>query len=242
MGSRALMVALAFITAAAWIYLYYLHASMQPMSMAQMAAPSLQPWTAMDVAMAFIMWAVMMAAMMLPSAMPTILLYAKLNQSQGRQFHSGLFVCGYLALWTAFSLVATLAQWGLHSVRLLTAMQSAASPLLGGTVLIVAGMYQWSPLKRVCLHHCRSPLAFLMTRWHEGAQGAWQMGLRHGAYCIGCCWALMLVLFVVGVMNLLWVMIIAVYVLLEKLFFKSESSARLTGLLLISWGLWLATY
>jgi predicted metal-binding membrane protein len=241
-GSRELMVALALIAAAAWLYLFYLHAAMPPMTMAQMAAPNLQPWSWADLLMTFIMWAVMMAAMMLPSALPTILLFAKTNQSQGRPLHSGLFTCGYLALWAAFSVVATLLQWLLHSYGFLSAMDATYSPLLGGGVLMVAGMYQWSPLKRVCLRHCRSPLAFLLTHWREGPKGAWHMGVHHGAYCVGCCWALMLVLFVVGVMNVMWVMIIALYVLLEKLFFKSQRSEKLSGLLIILWGVWLAAH
>jgi predicted metal-binding membrane protein len=236
---RAWLGGLAVITALACTYLVYLHASMSHMTPAQMAAPSLQPWTWMDFSMMFVMWAVMMAAMMLPSAMPTIWLYAKVNQSTGRQINNTLFVIGYLALWTAFSLAATLMQWALHDFGLLNAMDAANSRILGGAVLMLAGVYQWLPYKRVCLNHCRSPLAFLMTSWREGANGAWKMGMHHGAYCVGCCWALMLVLFVVGTMNLLWVVLIALYVLVEKWLFSSDNLARGTGLVLMAWAIWL---
>ncbi|MGB8337289.1 MAG: DUF2182 domain-containing protein [Burkholderiales bacterium] len=236
-GRRALIGWLAFITLLAWVYMFYLGASMPQMTVAQIVEPNLQPWTLVTFVMMFVMWTVMMAAMMLPSAMPTIWLYARVNQSKGHQINNTLFVCGYLALWTAFSFVATLLQWLLHSYGLLSAMDATNSPALGGSVLILAGIYQWAPFKRVCLNHCRSPLSFLMTRWREGAWGAWTMGLHHGAYCVGCCWALMLVLFVVGVMNLLWVVLITAYVLLEKWLFSGESAGRWLGLALMIWGI-----
>jgi predicted metal-binding membrane protein len=223
----------------AWATMFYLGVSMPQMTAAQMATPNLQPWTWVTFVMMFIMWAVMMVAMMLPSAMPTILLFAKLKQNPARQVEVLLFVCGYLALWIAFSFVATLMQWILHSRGLLSVMDASNTPILGGGVLIVAGVYQWVPLKLVCLNRCRSPLSFLMTRWKGGAWGAWQMGLQHGTYCVLCCWALMLVLFVVGVMNLLWVVILSGYVLLEKLWFNGESGVRGVGVLLIGWGIWL---
>ncbi len=177
-----------------------------------------------------------MAAMMLPSAMPTIWLYARVNQHKGRSINDALFVSGYLALWTAFSFLATLLQWALHDYGFLNAMDATNSRALGGSVLILAGTYQWMPLKRACLNHCRSPLAFLMTSWREGAGGAWKMGLHHAAYCVGCCWALMLVLFVVGTMNLLWVALISVYVLLEKWLVTGEGARRWAGWALIIWG------
>lgn len=230
---RAWLGGLVFMTLLAWAYLFYLHASMAQMTMAQMAAPNLQPWTWMDFSMMFVMWTVMMTAMMLPSAMPTIWLYARINQSNGQTIKNIFFVCGYLALWTAFSAAATLMQWALHAYGLLNAMDATNSRALGGAVLIFAGVYQWLPYKRVCLNHCRSPLAFFMTRWREGRLGAWQMGLHHGAYCVGCCWALMLVLFVVGTMNLLWVLIITLYVLLEKWLLSGVSVGRWAGWALV---------
>jgi predicted metal-binding membrane protein len=231
---RARLGGLALVIVLAWAYMIYLYITMPDMT--QMAAPNLQPWTLMDFVMMFVMWSVMMAAMMLPSALPTIWLYAKINQSSGRPINSALFVCGYLALWTAFSLAATLMQWALHAYGLLSAMDATNSPTLGGAALIMAGIYQWLPYKRVCLNHCRSPLAFLMTGWRKGARGALAMGLHHGAYCVGCCWALMLVLFVVGTMNLLWIALIALYVLLEKWLFSGEGAGRWAGVALIIWG------
>jgi predicted metal-binding membrane protein len=238
-GRRVLIVELVFITVLAWAYMFYLYAAMPPLSAAQMAEPNLQPWTPVTFVMMFIMWAVMMVAMMLPSALPTILLFAKLKQNQTRQFEVILFVSAYVALWTAFSFAATLLQWGLHTRGLLSVMDATNTPILGGVVLIIAGVYQWLPLKFVCLNRCRSPLSFLIARWKDGAWGAWQMGLQHGFYCVACCWALMLVLFVVGVMNLLWIVILSLYVLLEKLFFKGESGVRIAGAMLVFWGAWL---
>ncbi|MEY4730019.1 MAG: hypothetical protein RL020_1177 [Pseudomonadota bacterium] len=234
-----LIAGLVFITVMAWFYMFYLYVAMPPMNAAQMAKPNLQPWTSLTFAMMFIMWTVMMVAMMLPSALPTILLFAKLKQNQTRQFEVILFVGAYVALWTAFSFAATLLQWGLHTRGLLSVMDATNTPILGGAVLIVAGIYQWLPLKFVCLNRCRSPLSFLITRWKDGAWGAWQMGLQHGFYCVACCWALMLVLFVVGVMNLLWIAILSLYVIVEKLFFKGESGVRIAGAMLVFWGGWL---
>ncbi len=236
-GRWGLVGGLAVVIVLAWAYLIYLAVSMP--DMAQLAAPNLQPWTLATFVMMLIMWVVMMVAMMLPSALPTILLFAKLKQNQTHSADVSLFVCGYLALWGVFSFAATLLQWLLHSRGLLSVVDASNSRLFSGAVLVVAGIYQWLPLKRVCLHRCRSPLSFLMTRWKDGAWGAWQMGLTHGVYCVACCWALMLVLFVVGVMNLWWIVILSVYVLLEKLFFTGASGVKIIGAMLIFWGTWL---
>jgi predicted metal-binding membrane protein len=223
----------------AWAYMFYLGASIPQIGAAQLTEADLRPWTFASFVMMFIMWAVMMAAMMLPSAMPTILLHAKLMQNRQQQNYSILFVCGYLALWTAFSAAATLLQWILHSRGLLSVIVASNNRLFSGVVLIGAGIYQWLPLKTACLNRCRSPLSFLIASWKDGANGAWQMGLQHGFYCVACCWALMLVLFVVGVMNLLWIVMLSVYVLLEKIFFKGEGGVRSVGAMLIFWGVWL---
>ncbi|MGB9149278.1 MAG: DUF2182 domain-containing protein [Burkholderiales bacterium] len=228
--------ALAFIVAAAWLYLFYLHTSMQPMTLAEMAVPSQAIWTWSDFIMMLIMWAVMMLAMMLPSALPMILLFDKLGQSRGTQPRTQLFIAGYMVQWFAFSVAATVLQWILHAEGFLSAMDSTSSPKLGGAVLITAGIYQWTSIKLQCLSQCRSPLSFLLTHWRDGASGAWIMGLQHGAYCVGCCWALMLVLFVVGVMNLFWIVIISVFVLLEKLLLRGKTGMRAAGAMLILWG------
>jgi len=152
---------------------------------------------------------------------------------------AGVFLLGYLVVWTAFSAVATTAQWGLHEAAVLSSGMALTSPLWAGAVLIMAGVFQWTPLKHACLSHCRSPLSFLMTEWREGASGALIMGLRHGVYCVGCCWVLMALLFVVGVMNLFWVAAISVFVLLEKTVPAGQGVARAAGLVLVGVGLFL---
>ena len=148
----------------------------------------------------------------------------------------GIFLAGYLAVWTAFSAVATLAQWGLHKAALLSPAMAATSPYLNGGLLIAAGVFQWTPLKRMCLKGCRSPLSFLMSEWREGKAGAFIMGLRHGSYCVGCCWILMALLFVAGVMNLLWVAVIALFVMAEKTVPRGELLGHITGVALVAAG------
>lgn len=211
------------LTVGAWAYLLYLQRTMSAVGeMAAMPgmAVHVAPWTAADVGFAVIMWGVMMIGMMLPAAAPVILLFAAVNRKRREQGGPGvptaIFVLGYLLVWGGFSVAAALLQWGLHSAALLSPAMATTSPLLGGALLVAAGAYQWTPLKAVCLRHCRSPLGFLMTEWREGVAGALWMGVRHGAYCLGCCAVLMGLLFVTGVMNLLWVAVIAAFILVEK--------------------------
>jgi predicted metal-binding membrane protein len=203
-------------------------------------APLVRPWGGADALAAFAMWTVMMAAMMLPSAAPVILLYAALNRKRrsrdGLGVPTGVFVLGYLVVWTAFSAGAVLLQWALQAAAVLSPSAALESPWLAGGLLVAAGAYQLSPLKRRCLGHCRSPLGFLVTAWRDGAGGALRMGLRHGAYCLGCCWMLMSLLFVLGVMNLLWVAALAGFVLLEKLAPGGVLIGRVTALALIGSG------
>jgi predicted metal-binding membrane protein len=188
------------------------------------------------------MWAVMMVAMMVPSAAPTILLFASVSRRRRQQGRpavpAAVFTLGYLLVWTVYAAAAGTLQWGLHRAALLSPAMRAASPLLGGGLLITAGIYQWLPLKGACLAHCRSPLGFFATGWREGGWGALLMGIRHGSYCVGCCWLLMALLFVAGVMNLLWVAAIAGFVLIEKLLPGGERLGRVAGLLLVGWGVW----
>lgn len=210
----------------AWLYLAYLSRAMGSPApnggLAGMPAmtPALIPWTATDVAFTAAMWAVMMLGMMLPAAAPVILLFAAVNRKRREQggvaVPTTVFILGYLVVWSGFSIGAAFVQWGLHAATLLSPETKTTSPIVGGALLVAAGVYQLSPLKEACLAHCRSPLGFLMTGWREGTVGALWMGLRHGAYCLGCCWVLMSLLFVVGVMNLFWVAAITVFVLLEK--------------------------
>ncbi len=241
---------LAGLTALAWAYIVYLAWDMGSMEMGTgmavaVAMPNMQTWGAVDFALMFVMWAVMMVAMMVPSAAPMVLVFATVNRRRYRE-HRGSFVptavflLGYVVVWTGFSALATLAQWALHAAALLSPMMISTSPLLGGTLLVAAGVFQWTSLKHACLAHCRSPLGFIMSEWREGTRGALVMGLKHGAYCVGCCWFLMGLLFVAGVMNLLWVAIIASFVLVEKVASVGNWVGRAAGLLLIGWGVWMA--
>ena len=219
---------------------------MPGMDMSSVAMPHLQEWTHITVLLLFVMWAVMMIAMMVPSATPTVFAFLQVNQRRkaaNRPYVPvTIFLLGYLAVWTAFSGVATLAQWGLHKAALLSPAMAATSPVLNGVLLIAAGIFQWTPLKLACLKGCRSPLSFLMSEWREGAAGAFVMGLKHGAYCVGCCWVLMALLFVAGVMNLLWVAVIALFVMAEKMLPKGELIARISGVALILAGVAMAVH
>lgn len=232
---------LVLISVVAWAYMFHLAWEMAAMDRA-MGMPQWKPWGMMDFLLMFIMWVVMMMAMMVPSAGPMILMFAsvyrKRKQKDGVFVPTWIFLAGYIAVWSGFSLLAALAQWGLHGSTLLSPMMVATSPLLGGTLLIAAGVFQWTPLKEACLARCRTPLGFLMTEWRDGAWGALVMGLRHGAFCTGCCWALMALLFVGGVMNLLCVAAIALFVLTEKLVPHGDWIARISGVLLFAWGGW----
>ena len=213
---------LAGVTALAWIYLLNDAARMDAVSMGDPAATmAMKPWGWADFPLLFLMWSVMMTAMMVPSVTPAVLIYAtlvrRMTPDQPALLLVGLFLLGYLADWTAFSLSAVGLQWGLDRWALLSPMMVSNSPYLGGGLLIAAGVYQWTPVKESCLKHCKAPLTFLAQHWRPGAGGAFRMGLHHGLYCIGCCWVIMGLLFVGGVMNLLWVAALSIFVLLEKL-------------------------
>jgi predicted metal-binding membrane protein len=188
-----------------------------------------------------VMWWVMMAAMMLPSATQMILVFATVNRKRRARGagHVGtaVFGAGYLIAWGGFSLLATVAQWGLEQMALLTPMMTTGSPVFGGLLLIAAGIYQFTPLKHACLHHCRSPFDFVINRWREGRGGAVSMGLEHGLFCLGCCWMTMALLFVFGVMNLLWIAALSVLVLVEKAVPGGVWFARAGGLAMVAAGL-----
>lgn len=239
------MAGLAAVTALAWVYVLQSASGMTGMDSnhMEMSMPNTQAWRSGDILLTFLMWAVMMVAMMTPSATPMILLFARVNrQRQADQTPipaTIVFSLGYLMVWGSFSLGATLVQWGLHSAALLSPELSSVSPVLGGILLILAGIYQFTPLKRVCLSQCRTPLSFLITEWREGTSGALTMGVRHGVYCVGCCWLLMTLLFVAGVMNLLWAALIAGYILVEKVVPAGQWVSRATGLLTVGCGVWL---
>lgn len=213
----------------------YLFESVRAMEQATMRA--IPAWDGGLLAGIAVMWSIMMVAMMLPSATPMILGFTRVqHQRQPREKAvrlTWLFTAGYLVAWTAFSLAAAIAQWALYSLGLMSAAMGQTDTLLAGAFLIGAGLFQWSPLKDACMTQCRSPLDFLLNQWREGGRGALVMGLHHGAFCIGCCWMLMLLMFVGGVMNLLWMAAITLYVLAEKLLPRMREWGRLTGGLLI---------
>lgn len=230
-----------------WAYLFYLdHQMMQSMAHGTMSARKDMPgmplqgaWNAADAFLAFVMWIVMMTGMMAASVMPVVLLFAGAHAKRGApsvRMLTWMFVLGYAIVWAGFSALATLAQWVLHDAGLLSPLMAASSARMSGAILCAAGAYQLTPLKRACLLHCRSPLAFLLTHWRDGRRGAVEMGMRHGIYCLGCCWALMLVLFVVGVMNLLWVAALALLVLWEKAGPAGILTSRAAGVAMIAAG------
>ena len=233
-GCLAAMVVLA------WLYLVHTKTAMPDMDMPGMVMPELHEWGPTTVLLLFVMWTVMMVAMMVPSATPMILAFLTVNQRRQATARPlvpvTIFLLGYLTVWTAFSAVATLAEWGLHKAELLSPAMAANSPSLNGGLLIAAGVFQWTPLKRGCLKGCRSPLSFLMSEWRDGRAGAFIMGLRHGSYCVGCCWVLMALLFVVGVMNLFWVGVMALFMIGEKIMAKGELLGRLAGVALVIGG------
>lgn len=227
------------LTGMAWLYLWLEAGRMSAMPM---GAP-VRLWDMGPLIITFVMWSIMMVGMMLPSAAPAITLYAAIVRKSRPKWGSslastGLFTAGYIAVWTGFSAIATLAQTGLISVGLLTPMLASDSRLLTGGLLAVAGLYQWFPIKRACLKKCRAPLSFFVFHWKPGFAGAFRMGAAHGAFCLGCCWALMLLLFGLGVMNLLWVALIAGLVLMEKLLPAGHMLGGLTGLAMLAAGVW----
>jgi predicted metal-binding membrane protein len=254
---RAVVIAaIAIITALAWADIIWLaqDMAMDGMDMSGfrmipagrgLMMPAGAPWQPVEFAYVFAMWAVMMIGMMTPSVAPMILIYARVGRQaaiNGQPFAaSGWFASGYLISWFGFSLAATCAQWLLERAALLTPMMESASMLLGGIVLIAAGTYQWSPVKEACLSYCQAPLTFIMRHggFRADAAGALTLGLRHGLYCIGCCWAIMLLLFVGGVMNVLWIAALAALVLSEKILPFGKLLSRAAGCFLIVGGIWL---
>jgi predicted metal-binding membrane protein len=194
----------------------------------------------------FFMWWIMMVAMMLPSATPMLLLFAAINRKQqgkGSSFTpTSIFVSAYLIVWAGFSIVAVVVQWGLQEVGFLSPMLESASVIIGGFILLAAGIYQLTPLKRACLNHCRSPLQFVLTRWRKGPSGAFLMGIEHGTFCVGCCWFLLCLLFFGGIMNLFWIAGLAVYILLEKTIPVGHWATNVVGIALIVWGITVLGY
>ena len=216
----------------AWAVLVWMMMDMDhPFS--RLTMPGAWRWSAFNAIAIWGMWAVMMIAMMLPSAFPMIRTFVSLSARSGEYWRGWTFVGAYLAVWLLFSVGATVLQWALQALDWVDAMTVSRSSVLTAALLLIAGIYQFSPLKRRCLFRCRTPLGFLLGEWRPGTYGAWVMGVRHGMYCVGCCWALMALLFVGGAMNLAWVVALSVAVALEKwLPFAKQLSLALGGLLI----------
>jgi predicted metal-binding membrane protein len=232
------------VTFVAWGYLLYQHAQMTSQAMSSMWMPPLEPiaWGAMDFALVYFMWTVMMAAMMLPSAIPMILAFARVCRQQNKATYqlTGLFSSAYLGIWLLFSSALTLLQWQMHRLAWLSPMMDNQNTLLATGILFLAGIYQFMPLKNTCLTHCKTPMGFLLNEWQDGTAGAFKMGLKHGANCLGCCWAQMLIMFAVGVMNLLGMALITMLVILEKSMpLEATFISKTVGVVFLAWGAFL---
>jgi predicted metal-binding membrane protein len=230
------IVALAGLT---WLDLWRRASEMAMHEAMGMAMPTGAPWDPADLAGTGAMWGVMMMAMMLPSATPLLVLFARSQRLRvgvvEGAWRTGLLAAGYLVVWLGWSALAAALQWVLHAFLLLSPGAALTSALAGGTLLMVAGLYQVTPWKQACLSRCQSPLGFMLAHWREGRTGAFRMGMGHGIYCVGCCWALMALLFVGGVMNLVWVAALAVLILLEKVI-PGRWLSYASGAALIAWG------
>jgi predicted metal-binding membrane protein len=237
----AIFTSLGLLTLLCWIYLIDMAVEMNAPGADITCIMCVRTWTAREAGIMLMMWIIMMIGMMVPTALPMTLIYAavaKKAAAQGSNIAPTLiFVLGYVVMWTLFSIAATAAQWGLDQFALLSPMMVTTSSLLGAAILISAGVYQLTPLKMSCLRHCRMPMFFISEHWRDGRWGAFRMGLIHGAFCLGCCWALMLLLFFGGVMSLFWIITITLFVLLEKIIPHGIGGAKLAGVLMILFGM-----
>ena len=235
--------ALGLVAAACWAWIVPMATDMYGDMTGPSAWMMTASWDGTYVALLFAMWTAMMAGMMLPSAAPTLLVYgmvARRDDAAAAPLRIHLFAGGYLVVWTAFSAVATAAQWAFTSTGVLSPMMEIQSPVVAGAMLVVAGLYQLTPLKRACLSACQSPAAFLVKHWRAGRAGAFRLGIVHGWYCLGCCWALMLLLFAGGVMNLTVIVSLTAFLLAEKLMPPIAQGGRFSGVLLVAFGLYVA--
>lgn len=233
----AVVVGLVGFAAASWAYLVFVATRMGDMS-SVLSMPMTAAWTPVQAALMVAMWAVMMAAMMLPSGVPMVLAYDRMSRGSGSVGggSTSLFTFGYVVVWSAFALGAAGLQWLLHSVALVDSMGVVTQGWFSGGLLIGAGVVQFTPGKMRSLGACRTPMGFLMTSWQEGRDGALRMGLHHGRLCLACCWSLMILLFVLGVMNLAWVVVLAIFVLAEKVARRGEMISMVGGLVMMVWG------
>ncbi len=223
------------LTGVGWSYMSYMIWTMSVgvTSLWLPSHPAPTVWSVFDFAINFLMWELMMVAMMLPAMYPTVTLYAAITRDRLRRDLSGtaplFFVLGYLGAWGLYSMVLVSLQWQLLEHGLLNHMLESRSYLLSGLIILCAGIYQWTPYKDVCLRYCRWPLGYLLSGWRDGVWGALQMGFRHGGFCVGCCWGLMLIMFVVGMMNILWLVSFSLFFLLEKTVFPERAGKMLVG-------------
>ena len=240
---RATLVVLLILTPAiSWIWIVLMARDMYGPMTGASAWMMTMHWDAPHLLLLWAMWSVMMTAMMLPTAAPLILLYgaaARRSRQPTARWNTYALAAGYLAAWAAFSLAATALQRVLASLFLVSPMMEAGSSRVSAMLLIVAGVYQWTPLKYACLRACQSPLGFLMARWRDGWSGAFRVGVAHGAYCVGCCWALMLLLFAGGVMNLVVIAALTAWVAFEKLAPFGRRGAQVSGAVMIAVGSWM---
>ena len=233
------------ITILAWLYTISLSRDMTHAAAGHAAImhPRVSPLGAADLMLLFVMWVVMMIAMMVPTATQMVLTFAAIERknADGRNpmRRTAIFLLGYVVAWSLYAALATLGQWGLQSAALVSPIGVSESALFGGVLLIAAGIFQWTPLKYACLARCRSPFVFLMTEWRPGDRGALRMGWRHGIYCVVCCWALMALMFVLGMMNILWLAALTAFVLLEKAAPGGHLVGHLAGVGLVGWGIYL---
>jgi predicted metal-binding membrane protein len=205
--------------------------------LAKLMMPMSPAWSMGNMMAIFIMWAVMMMAMMLPSATPMVLTFVRLCRHKHQIVHGWIFVAAYLVIWSGFSAAATALHWWLQTTGLLSPMMTSSSMWFTAILLLVAGVVQFTPLKDACLRHCRTPMGYLLTEWKDGAVGAWRMGVKHGLICLGCCWALMGLLYVAGVMNLVWVAALTTVVIIEKLHPAGVKIGKFLGGALIALGI-----
>jgi predicted metal-binding membrane protein len=251
-----IVLAISLLTALAWSYLLWLSAEMNmggmdmaglrmvPSGMGLMM-PADMPWRAMEFAFVFAMWAVMMIGMMTPSAAPMFLTYTRVGRQTEAQRRplvaTAWFAAGYFLVWVGFAVFATLAQWAVERAGLLDFAMTSTSNVFGGLLLVAAGLYQWTSLNEKCLIECQRPFAFVMRHggYRGDASGCVMLGVRHGAFCVGCCWTLMALLLVGGVMNLLWIVLLALLAFLERITSMGRLIARFAGIVLVAGGAWL---
>jgi len=237
------VIALLILCVLSWLYIIYLYNQMYPMNMDALffAMPMTSKWSWTDFVLLFIMWFVMMIAMMTPSVTPLVLIFTLINrkrqQGQNPFVPSVYLLSGYFLIWAAFSLLATLLQWSLQQVSLLNPEMVTTNKILGGSILIFAGVFQFTSLKNTCLRTCQTPISFIHQHWKEGKSGALRMGIKNGIYCLGCCWILMLLLFVSGIMNILWIAIISLFVLTEKVLSSVKIISVIAGIALVAYGI-----